>query len=129
MKTGDDYRASLADDRRVIFQGSRVDVATHPAMAHAVDAAAATYDRFHDASPQAINPLFEVPRSVDALRDLIEIVRRSDVLGSVTYQSLFAALTASPAGPKRWKSTVPWLFRQTTTKRPSGSIAMSGSTP
>ena len=97
MKTGDDYRASLADERRVIFQGSRVDVATHPAMAHAVDAAAATYDRFHDASPQAINPLFEVPRSVDALRDLIEIVRRSDVLGSVTYQSLFAALTASPA--------------------------------
>lgn len=97
MKTGDEYRASLDDDRHVVFQGERIDVRTHPAMARALDRVAATYDRFHDDADGAINPLFQIPRSVEGLRDLLAVVPESEVLAWVTYQSLFSALTASPA--------------------------------
>ena len=38
MKTGDDYRASIRDGRRVFFDGEQVeDVTTHPLMRHGVD--------------------------------------------------------------------------------------------
>lgn len=97
MKTGAEYRSSIDDDRHVVFQGKRIDVTTHPAMSHALAAASATYDRFHRDDPSATNPLFDVPRSPADLREQVELVRDSDVLGSVTYQSLFSLLTAAPA--------------------------------
>jgi hypothetical protein len=44
--TGDDYRNSLHDGRRVYYDGSVVeDLATHPRFASAVDVTAASYDR------------------------------------------------------------------------------------
>ena len=97
MKTGAEYQSSLEDDRHVVFQGKRIEVSTHPAMSHALHAASATYDRFHRSDPGTTNPLFDVPRSPDDLRQQVELVRDSDVLGSVTYQSLFSLLTAAPA--------------------------------
>ncbi len=97
MKTGADYRASLHDSRYVVFRGERIDVTSHPAMTRAIERTADTYDRFHQAGPGQVNPLFVVPRSPDDLRRQIELIRDADVLASVTYQSLFSLLTAAPA--------------------------------
>ncbi|WP_439815074.1 4-hydroxyphenylacetate 3-hydroxylase family protein [Zavarzinia sp. CC-PAN008] len=49
LMTGADYRASLADGRKVWLDGARVaNVASHPAFSPMVDAVAAIYDLHHD---------------------------------------------------------------------------------
>jgi 4-hydroxyphenylacetate 3-monooxygenase len=52
VRTGDEYRASLRDGRRVLVVGEGLvdDVTTHPATSAMVDEYAAWYDRLHDAA-------------------------------------------------------------------------------
>ena len=50
IRTGDQYRASLRDDRDVHINGKRVkDVTTHPAFKPLIDIRARIYDMQHDA--------------------------------------------------------------------------------
>ncbi len=49
-RTGEDYRAALADGRHVFLDGAEVDVATHPAFAGIVATLAAMVDRAADPS-------------------------------------------------------------------------------
>ena len=49
LRTGEDYKASLRDDRRVWINGERVvDVTTHPAIAPIVGVRARIYDMAHE---------------------------------------------------------------------------------
>ncbi|MGH3075918.1 MAG: 4-hydroxyphenylacetate 3-hydroxylase N-terminal domain-containing protein, partial [Gaiellales bacterium] len=49
IRTGNDYRASLRDEREVWMNGERVDdVTTHPAFRPIVDARARIYDMAHE---------------------------------------------------------------------------------
>jgi len=55
IKTGDQYRESLQDDREVWISGERVkDVTTHPAFKPVIDARARIYDLQHSADSQKI---------------------------------------------------------------------------
>ena len=78
MRTGTDYRRSLADGRRVVVDGAAVpDVASHPAFRGVVDTVAALYDEAADpasgmtaVAPETgreANRTFLIPRSRDAL--------------------------------------------------------------
>ena len=50
LMTGDEYRASIRDDREVWMDGERVtDVTTHPAFKPIVDVRARVYDMAHEA--------------------------------------------------------------------------------
>src|SRR5919201_3956451 len=80
MRTGTDYRRSLADGRRVIVDGAAVpDVASHPAFRGVVDTIAALYDLAADpaigmtaVAPETgreANQTFLIPRSREALAD------------------------------------------------------------
>ena len=49
LRTGDEYRDSLRDDREVWIKGERVpDVPTHPAFQPIVDVRARIYDMAHE---------------------------------------------------------------------------------
>lgn len=94
MMTGAQYRASLADGRRVYFRGERIaDVVSHPTFAHQVDAAAAGYDRFHRAEDDAVNPLMTPPRSVEDLRRQSD--SQADMLTGISCTSAMTLLTAA----------------------------------
>ena len=54
IKTGEQYRESLRDDREVWISGERVkDVTTHPAFKPVIDARARIYDLQHAAESQS----------------------------------------------------------------------------
>lgn len=48
LLTGDEYRESLRDGRRVLYQGKPIDVLTHPITRPGIDWMAALYDAQHD---------------------------------------------------------------------------------
>ncbi|MDG2304438.1 MAG: 4-hydroxyphenylacetate 3-hydroxylase N-terminal domain-containing protein [Candidatus Binatia bacterium] len=96
MKTGDDYRASIRDDRRIFFDGERVDdVTTHPRMKRSVDIIAAGYDQQHALGPDATAPAYEPPRSSDDLRNRLELMIQWDVSLITTLESFNALRTAA----------------------------------
>ncbi len=72
MRTGDAYRASLDDGRRVYVDGQRVDdVAEHPAFSGVVDTMAALYDLAATGAPDLVDPdsgrlaIYTVPTTWD----------------------------------------------------------------
>jgi 4-hydroxybutyryl-CoA dehydratase/vinylacetyl-CoA-Delta-isomerase len=70
MLTGDQYRASLRDGRATYIDGERVtDPATHPLLKTSVDVAAKVYDSFYSPDPDAYNPLYIIPHSIDEFHD------------------------------------------------------------
>ena len=93
MLTGDEYRQSLDDGRKVFFDGEAVDVATHPLFRQSIDNAAAGYDRYYDPAPGAISAFFRTPGSAEELRDHVGV--RVDMLTSLTYSSIMTMLTAA----------------------------------
>ena len=93
MLTGQQYRASLRDDRRVFFDGEEVDVTSHEIFGRAIDAVADTYDRFHDPAPDAISAYFQAPSSIEELRAHSEIM--VDTLTGTTYGSHMTLLTSA----------------------------------
>ncbi len=70
MMTGEQYKASLRDGRLTYIDGDQVtDPATHPLLKTAVDVAARVYDSFYSPEPDAYNPAYIIPRSIDEYRD------------------------------------------------------------
>src|SRR4051812_15139970 len=93
MMTGEQYRASLNDGRRVYLAGKLVaDVAGHPDFAIPVGTAAAAYDRFWRPGDDAVNPFLQAPTSAEALRTHGDI--DADQLTRTTFTSLMTLLTA-----------------------------------
>ncbi len=94
MMTGDQYRSSLKDGRRIYFRGQRVDdVTTHPTFAQQVDAAAVGYDKIYDPDPNGLSQLMEAPRSIEALRRQTE--DEPDLLSGISCTSAMTLLTAA----------------------------------
>lgn len=101
MLTGDEFRASLRDGRLVYIEGRQVeDQTTDPLHRAAVDWIADTYDRFHEADPNAVNPLFIPPKSAQELRDRLPLLYACDMICSTTFQSLMTLLVAAPVVAK-----------------------------
>jgi 4-hydroxybutyryl-CoA dehydratase/vinylacetyl-CoA-Delta-isomerase len=95
MKTGDDYRASIRDGRRIFFDGDQVeDVTTHPLMRHGVDRIARGYDRYYQPGEDAVPPSFDFPRSAEDLRAQLALFTEWDTSLITTVESLLAMLTA-----------------------------------
>ena len=96
MMTGEQYRQSLRDGRETYFEGERVaDVAAHPVLGESVRRVAAGYDRWFSPEPDAVSPLFAVPRSAAELRARIPLLHETDIVAHVTYQSIMTLLTAA----------------------------------
>ena len=96
MMTGEQYKNSLRDGRRIYQDGKLIaDLDTDPLLAPALDAVAAGYDESYRPDREAVNPLVEAPRSVDELRDRVPILTSMDLLLNVTYQSLMTLVVAA----------------------------------
>jgi 4-hydroxybutyryl-CoA dehydratase / vinylacetyl-CoA-Delta-isomerase len=96
MMTGEQYKNSLRDGRRIYQDGKLVaDMDTDPLLAPALDAVAAGYDESYRPEDDAVNPLVEAPRSVDELRERVPILTSMDLLLNVTYQSLMTLVVAA----------------------------------
>lgn len=95
MMTGDEYRESLRDGRRIFFDGELVeDVTVHPRMRGSVDLIAAGYDEYHSAGPEALAGAYEAPRSSDDLRSRLELLTQWDTALVTTLESMNALRTA-----------------------------------
>lgn len=96
MLTGTDYRESLADGRAVYLRGERIaDLTQVPDFATTIDRFARVYDESYNPAPDAVNPLFSVPRSKEELQARIGELHSADMLVHLTYQSFMALLTAA----------------------------------
>ncbi len=96
MMTGEQYKDSLRDGRRIYQDGKLIDdLDTDALLAPALDAVAAGYDQSYQPDPDATNPLVEAPRSVEELRDRAPILTSMDLLLNVTYQSLMTLAVAA----------------------------------
>ena len=96
MMTGEEYRESLRDGRRVYCNGRLVeDVPTDPYTKLAVDWIAKGYDRFYDAAEGAHGPYFFIPRSSEELRETEERQKTWDFPQISTSSGLLMLLNAS----------------------------------
>lgn len=96
MLTGEQYKESLRDGRRIYQDGKLVvDLDTDPLLAPALGAVAAGYDEYYRPDADAVNPLVEAPRSIEELRDRVPILTTMDLLLNVTYQSLMTLVVAA----------------------------------
>jgi 4-hydroxybutyryl-CoA dehydratase / vinylacetyl-CoA-Delta-isomerase len=96
MMTGEQYKNSLRDGRRIYQDGKLVaDLDTDSLLAPALDAVAAGYDEYYRPDMDAVNPLVEAPRSVEELRERVPILTEMDLLLNVTYQSLMTLVVAA----------------------------------
>jgi 4-hydroxybutyryl-CoA dehydratase/vinylacetyl-CoA-Delta-isomerase len=94
--TGDQYRESLRDGRRVFIDGRRVaDVTTDPAFARSVDWTAGSYDRYYDPAPGASGPYFMIPASAEELREQGRQALGWDFPTGATSAGLLMVLTAA----------------------------------
>jgi 4-hydroxyphenylacetate 3-monooxygenase len=60
LRTGEQYRASLRDGRRVIYQGELIaDVTTHPLFRRSIDRWAALFDAQHDPAVEDVATYFD----------------------------------------------------------------------
>jgi 4-hydroxybutyryl-CoA dehydratase / vinylacetyl-CoA-Delta-isomerase len=97
MLTGQEYRASLKDGRKVYFQGRLItDLESEPALATPLGVIAGNYDKYFSAAPGAVNPALAAPRSPQELRERIPVLMELDLALNVTYQSLMTLLVAAP---------------------------------
>jgi len=96
MMTGEQYRASLLDDRKCYIDGERIgDPGKHPLLAAAVDSVASTYDRFYDAAPDAFHPMYRIPRTREDLDARMEALGKSDITAGTT-AACMALLEVAP---------------------------------
>lgn len=101
MMTGDEYRKTLDDGRRVYLEGERVDdIPNHPLLQPGVDWIAEGYDLAYDPDPDAYHPIFGELRSKQDLRDRVQMFldghAGTDQTIHTTFSGSFAMLTASP---------------------------------
>ena len=96
MMTGEQYLASLRDDRRVYLDGVRIgDVTTDAGLGAGARIVARGYDRLYDTDPAARNPAFTVPRTVAELRDRCELLVGFDVTLSLSAVAMALLTSAS----------------------------------
>lgn len=96
MLTGQEYKESLKDGRKVYFQGRLVsDIETEPGLAVPLVAVADGYDKYYSSAPDAVNPVITAPRSPQELRDRIPELMELDLVLNTTYQSLMTVLVAA----------------------------------
>jgi len=96
MMTGAQYRASLADGRRVYINGERVeDLAAHPDLAIPIAQAAEGYDRFYSPEPGAVNPFLQPPETADSLRN-----RGARYVDTLLHTTFTCAITFQTAGER-----------------------------
>lgn len=118
MKTGEEYKQSLADGRATFFEGERVDdVVGHPLLGKTVNMVAETYDRFYKPEEGAISDYLTVPGSAEELKERTNT--HVDLLTHVTYASIMTLLTASdriadvrPESVERIKKFVDYVQRE-----------------
>jgi 4-hydroxybutyryl-CoA dehydratase/vinylacetyl-CoA-Delta-isomerase len=97
MMTGEQYRESIRDQRRTYIDGRRIeDLVEDPTTRVAVTAVADGYDRFYEDSEESRNPLLTPPRSAPELREIIGLLRGTDMLAHTTFTSVMTLLTVVP---------------------------------
>ncbi len=70
MMTGQQYKDSLKDGRKVYFEGRLIeDFADEPVLAVPMSLAAEGYDKYFTAEPGTVNPVISAPRSAEELRE------------------------------------------------------------
>ncbi|GAA4542298.1 4-hydroxyphenylacetate 3-hydroxylase N-terminal domain-containing protein [Pseudonocardia xishanensis] len=96
MLTGQEYKTSLRDGRKVYFQGRLVeDMEAEPGLSVPLAAVADGYDKYYSSAPDAVNPVITAPRSPQELRDRIPELMELDLVLNTTYQSLMTVLVAA----------------------------------
>ena len=96
MMTGEQYRQSLNDGRKVYLEGDLVaDLAAHPVFKVPVDLQASLYDRHYDPSPDALRDTIRTIASKEELREHAEEADERDILLAVTSASMMTLLTAA----------------------------------
>lgn len=77
MLTGQEYKDSLKDGRKVYFQGEQIDdLESVPALAAPLNAIAEGYDKYYNADPDAVNP---VTMALSALMSCVSASRSSPI--------------------------------------------------
>ena len=96
MMTGEEYKQSLNDGRRVFLEGNLVtDMASHPVFGIPVAKAARLYDRGYDATPGAVRDTMRIMKTPDDLRHHAHGGDEHDMLLGVTSASMMTLLTAA----------------------------------
>lgn len=96
MMTGDQYRESLRDGRRVFFDGELIeDVTVHPRMRGSVDLIAAGYDAYSDLESDDFAEAYRAPRSSEELRERLDLLVKWDTSLVTTLETLAALRTAA----------------------------------
>jgi 4-hydroxybutyryl-CoA dehydratase/vinylacetyl-CoA-Delta-isomerase len=96
MLTGQQYKDSLQDGRKVYFEGRLIeDFSAEPGLAVPMNVAAEGYDKYFSAEPGALNPVITAPRSAEDLREKIPELLEMDLLLNVTYQSIMTLIVAA----------------------------------
>ncbi|WP_322778392.1 4-hydroxyphenylacetate 3-hydroxylase N-terminal domain-containing protein [Frankia sp. Cas4] len=96
MMTGEQYLDSLRDGRRVALDGVLLpDVTADPGLGNAARWVATGYDRIRSGYPDGVNPIYQIPRTVEDLRARLDLVQESDVTVALT-SAVLALLTAAP---------------------------------
>lgn len=96
MLTGQQYKDSLKDGRRVYYEGALIeDLESVPELAVPLNAVATGYDKYYTAEPGAVNPVTTAPTSPRELRDRIPVITEMDLLTNTTYQSLMTLSVAA----------------------------------
>lgn len=96
MMTGQQYKESLNDGRRVFIEGELVtDMANHPVFKVPVDASAKLYDRGYDPDPEAIRATTRALKSAADLRHHASKLEEDDILLEVTSASMMTLLTVA----------------------------------
>ncbi|MDG2114699.1 MAG: 4-hydroxyphenylacetate 3-hydroxylase N-terminal domain-containing protein, partial [Actinomycetota bacterium] len=96
MMTGEQYRESLRDGRKMFCQGREIDdVTTDPLTKLAVDWVADGYDQHYDPADDAHGPYFFIPTSSDELRENEDRQKKWDFPTISTSTGLLMLLNAS----------------------------------
>jgi len=94
MLTGDQYKSSLNDGRRVYWNGKRVtDLTGCPALKSSIDAVARTYDAAYRPGDRAVSELLQLPTSADALAARMSL--HTEWLTEISFMCVMTALTAA----------------------------------
>ena len=99
MMTGEQYKESLKDGRYTYLDGKRVtDPANEPRLQAAVQAAADVYDSFHSDDPDAFNPIYIMPKSIEEFREREQLLAngKGDMTLGTTGVILLTLVTAAP---------------------------------
>lgn len=96
MMTGEQYRKSLLDGRRIYLEGERIeDPSRHPLTKGAVDWIASTYDRFYSSEPDAYNPMYLIPESPEDIATRMDALVGADLTAATT-AACMALVTVAP---------------------------------